>query len=224
MEKKNMVLLTVIAVATLLVAVVGATFAYFSISTTNNFGGGAADQGKTNITASDAAKADAITITESSNAGSFTETGVYPGHKEVAAIKVNAKSAQGTVPNVKITYNTTKNDFADGSLKISLYKSNTEVSITDNYFACTKKSVDSKLYEECTNDTDNSGLGTEVTTANLLKATTAYTLTASNAVNVSTTGADTFYYVVVEFINTTADQNEAASGKSLAGQIKVEVV
>ena len=34
MEKKNMVLLTVIAVATLLVAVVGATFAYFTASTT----------------------------------------------------------------------------------------------------------------------------------------------------------------------------------------------
>ncbi len=34
MEKKNTLLLTVIAVATLLVAVVGATFAYFSLSTT----------------------------------------------------------------------------------------------------------------------------------------------------------------------------------------------
>ena len=34
MEKKNTMLLTVIAVATLLVAVVGATFAYFSLSTT----------------------------------------------------------------------------------------------------------------------------------------------------------------------------------------------
>ena len=32
MEKKNTMLLTVIAVATLLVAVVGATFAYFSIT------------------------------------------------------------------------------------------------------------------------------------------------------------------------------------------------
>ena len=224
MEKKNMILLTVIAVSTLLVAVVGATFAYFSITTTNNFGGGASDQGKTNITASDAANADAITITESSNAGSFTETGVYPGHKEVAAIKVNAKSAQGTVPSIKITYNTTKNEFADGSLKISLYKKNTEVTIGENYFACTKKSVNSRLYEECTNDTDNSDLGTEVTTVNLLQATTAYTLTASNAVNVSTTGADTFYYVVVEFIDTNADQNEGASGKVLNGQVKVEVV
>ena len=161
---------------------------------------------------------------QASEAGSFTAEGVYPGHKEVAAIKVTAKSAQSTVPNVKITYNTTKNDFADGSLKISLYKSNSEVAINDNYFACTKKSVNSKLYEECTNDTTNTALGTEVTTVNLLKATTAYTLTASNAVHVSTTGADTFYYVVVEFINTEADQNEAASGKSLAGQIKVEVV
>ena len=224
MEKKNMVLLTVIAVATLLVAVVGATFAYFSITTTNNFGGGTGDKGQTNITASDAANADAITITESSEAGSFTTEGVYPGHKEVAAIKVNAKSAQGTVPSIKITYNTTKNEFADGSLKISLYKSNTEVAINDNYFACTKKSVNSKLYEECTNDTTNTALGTEVTTVNLLQATTAYTLTASNAVNVSTTGADTFYYVVVEFINTDADQNEGASGKALNGQVKVEVV
>ena len=35
MEKKNTVLLTVIAIATLLVAVVGATFAYFGASTTN---------------------------------------------------------------------------------------------------------------------------------------------------------------------------------------------
>ncbi len=36
MDKKNTILLTVIAVATLLVAVVGATFAYFSITATNS--------------------------------------------------------------------------------------------------------------------------------------------------------------------------------------------
>jgi hypothetical protein len=34
MDKKNTMLLTVIAVATLLVAVVGATFAYFSVAAT----------------------------------------------------------------------------------------------------------------------------------------------------------------------------------------------
>ncbi len=36
MDKKNTILLTVIAVATLLVAVVGATFAYYSVATTNS--------------------------------------------------------------------------------------------------------------------------------------------------------------------------------------------
>lgn len=222
MEKKNMVLLTVIAVATLLVAVVGATFAYFSISTTNNFGGGTGDQGKTNITASDAATADQITIAQESNAGSFTATGVYPGHKEVAGIKVTAKSAQSTAPSVKITYNTTANDFEDGSLKISLYRKDTEETVSSTYFQCTKQSVGQKLYETCAKD--ESALGTSLVSTNIVKATTAYTLTASNAVNVSTAGADTFYYVVVEFINTDADQNDAASGKSLTGQIKVEVV
>ena len=35
MEKKNMILLTVIAVSTLLVAVVGATFAYFTATSTS---------------------------------------------------------------------------------------------------------------------------------------------------------------------------------------------
>ena len=222
MEKKNMVLLTVIAVATLLVAVVGATFAYFSISTQNAFGGGTADQGKTNITASNAQTADQITVAQASEAGSFTAEGVYPGHKEVAAIKVTAKSAQSTAPNVKITYNTTTNDFADGSLKISLYRKDTEETVSANYFQCEKKSVESKLYEECAKD--ETDLGTSLVSTNIVKATSAYTLTASNKVNVSTTGADTFYYVVVEFIDTKADQNAGASGKSLAGQVKVEVV
>ena len=41
MEKKNTMLLTVIAVATLLVAVVGATFAYFSVTGQNTTGTGA---------------------------------------------------------------------------------------------------------------------------------------------------------------------------------------
>ena len=38
MEKRNTVLLTVIAIATLLVAVVGATFAYFSADISGNNG------------------------------------------------------------------------------------------------------------------------------------------------------------------------------------------
>ena len=50
MEKKNVVLLTVIALATLLVAVVGATFAFFT-ATVKDERTGDGDAGKTNITA-----------------------------------------------------------------------------------------------------------------------------------------------------------------------------
>lgn len=55
MEKKNTVLLTVIAIATLLVAVVGATFAYFSASVTNTE--------KTTVTATTAKANDVFTYT-----------------------------------------------------------------------------------------------------------------------------------------------------------------
>ena len=43
MEKKNTILLTVIAVATLLVAVVGATFAYFTATNSTSGEGGTTD-------------------------------------------------------------------------------------------------------------------------------------------------------------------------------------
>ena len=60
MDKKNTMLLTVIAVATLLVAVVGATFAYFAIST-----GDSVNNSKTTITGS----------TEGTNVGSIALKG-----------------------------------------------------------------------------------------------------------------------------------------------------
>lgn len=60
MDKKNTMLLTVIAVATLLVAVVGATFAYFSVTATNN---------ATNTTVTGSAESmGAITLTTNTSA------------------------------------------------------------------------------------------------------------------------------------------------------------
>ena len=106
MEKKNMVLLTVIAVATLLVAVVGATFAYFSTTSSNEFNG-AGTQGNTSV-GSGNVTGDKIVIAESdTDAGSFTATDVYPGHKEIAGIHVNAKSSASVSSKIKITYDVT---------------------------------------------------------------------------------------------------------------------
>ena len=121
MEKKNMILLTVIAVATLLVAVVGATFAYFTASITNEYNG-QDDNGKANISAGSVSGATVVGVVDG-EAGSFEATGVYPGHKEVAALKVNATENNSQPTKINITYKPTENGFADNNIKITVYKS-----------------------------------------------------------------------------------------------------
>ena len=98
MEKKNTVLLTVIAISTLLVAVVGATFAYFSANITGN-------NGKVTVTAQTAEKRDLFKSTGSptislsitadkmqnnSTVGSYTVTG-----DATTAINVELEAGSG---------------------------------------------------------------------------------------------------------------------------------
>ena len=86
MEKKNTLLLTVIAVATLLVAVVGATFAYFgSFTTTVDNKAGVnvtteAAQLKLNVAGAEMLKGD----------GAATSVGTYEGDKATLTVKLNA--------------------------------------------------------------------------------------------------------------------------------------
>ena len=106
MEKKNTLLLTVIAVATLLVAVVGATFAYFgSFNTTVD------NKAGVNVT-TEAAKSSAF-LTEAASlklnvagavmlkgTGDATSVGTYDGDNATLTVKLNA-----TDPKTKTTCN-----------------------------------------------------------------------------------------------------------------------
>ena len=237
MEKKNMVLLTVIAVATLLVAVVGATFAYFTASITNNFNG-TAENGKTNVTAGSVSGATVVGNVDG-EAGSFTATDVYPGHKEVAALKVNVTDDAEQPARINITYKPTVNGFADNSIKISVYKSDTAKAIGEggNYFQCTKKTgVGSgnddgvtTFYEECTGHTETE-LGTIVGSARTLTSadTNNTVVIATDSADSTAAGKDTYYYVVVEYVNNTDAAEDSASqnedfGAQLEGDISVEL-
>ena len=104
MEKKNTLLLTVIAVATLLVAVVGATFAYFGSFTTT-----VDDKAGVNVT-TEAAKSSAF-LTEAAQLklnvagaemlkgdGAASSVGTYDGDKATLTVKLNA-----TDPKTKTT-------------------------------------------------------------------------------------------------------------------------
>ena len=80
MEKKNMILLTVIAVSTLLVAVVGATFAYFTATSTST-----GNTNKTTVTTAEIAST-GYTFETEENDGTL----VYPGYMSVSTYKLVA--------------------------------------------------------------------------------------------------------------------------------------
>lgn len=80
MEKKNMILLTVIAVSTLLVAVVGATFAYFTATSTAT-----GNTNKTTVTTAEIAST-GYTFEKEEDDGTL----VYPGYMKVATYKLVA--------------------------------------------------------------------------------------------------------------------------------------
>ena len=229
MEKKNMVLLTVIAVATLLVAVVGATFAYFTATTTDNFSSGQ-DNGKTEITSSKVANT--LTFaTASTNAGKFTASDVYPGHAEVATIKVTATGDEGTQAGIRLAYSVTSNTFGADALEISVYKSDSEITFNEeNPLNCSKKSgsisddgKNTKLYEECDD------LSTALTTkgASLVNNSTknipesnSIILVDRDTITVENDSKDAYYYVVVKFKDTNSPQDELQD-KKLDGKITI---
>lgn len=219
MERKNTILLTVIAVATLLVAVVGATFAYFTATIQDDR---TADNGNgsTNITAGQVANTTVVANVEGA-AGKFTATDVYPGHKEVAALQVSATGAAGSKTVVDFEYDVTTNDLGASNVKVSLYKSTTKIETTENYFACQHK------VETVDNENRYSETCTDKSVGTLVKETTL-TGGAQKVVlgqdTITTTAADTeetvYYYVVVEFVNN--GNQDTVMGKSLAGTVSVK--
>ena len=219
MERKNTILLTVIAIATLLVAVVGATFAYFTATITDNRNTDP-DAGKTNISAGQVANSTIVANVEGA-AGKFTAENVYPGHKEVAALQVTARGAANSKTTVDFTYDATTNDLGASNVKVSLYKSITLIPTTENYFACEQKveTVDgeNRYSETCA----EKSVGTLVKETILTGGAQKVTLGQDS---ITTTAADTdetvYYYVVVEFVNQSESQN-AVMGKTLEGTVSV---
>ena len=91
MEKKNTVLLTVIAVATLLVAVVGATFAYFTAS--NSYTGDAAG----NVNVNTATESADLVLNVDKVTGSNNI--FYPGTKNFVGATASASFKDNNAPD-----------------------------------------------------------------------------------------------------------------------------
>ena len=139
MEKKNTILLTVIAIATLLVAVVGATFAYFTaqVTTTN-------DENKT-TTVKTYALANAVMDMGSS----VVSADVYPGAKIVKPVTVTGTCPSGNTDcqDVDAVIEVTSSIPTEFGTDVHwyLYKSTTDITCTN-----TDSSADGKFFMTAT--------------------------------------------------------------------------
>jgi predicted ribosomally synthesized peptide with SipW-like signal peptide len=126
MEKRNTILLTVIAVATLLVAVVGATFAYFTatVNTTND----------SNATTTVTTKVLASAVMDFGSDAS--KTGVLPGYNGVKTLKITGACKDSTNGcqdvNTTITVTPDIDSSFGSSVTWKLYKSSTAITCTSN--------------------------------------------------------------------------------------------
>jgi len=218
MEKKNTVLLTVIAVATLLVAVVGATFAYFTATATTE--GNAA--GNTDVKAAKLAnvKLNVATIAGSNNV-------VYPGTKNY--VGASAKAAVDTVEGAEageynVTYTVTgKVTLGEAfafPVNYSLYKVSAAAAVSDpvtcENVATTTNGTAVQYTQNCT---VAAGLGTAVQTGSLAAGETEKTITLADQVIATDATTTDYYYLVVEYPNDTTQAQDADQGKSVKAEI-----
>ncbi len=231
MEKKNMVLLTVIAVATLLVAVVGATFAYFTATITDSRG----DDPNKGQAAIQAAQTPGSLIIEESKEGfgSFNEKDVYPGHKELIQFKVTSSADNTTDTYFNIVYDGS-NEFPDDRITFDIYESHEDIGITaQDAFKCEKKSIPEegsttyKLYEECKIDDQLSGEKVNKLISTPLKKTSGETIINGAHPFVITGNEDKttiYYYVVATYKNDEgSDQGASEQGQSLNGKLSIKI-
>ena len=222
MEKKNTILLTVIAVATLLVAVVGATFAYFTASTTTGKGTGTVQTGETTSLGSTSLDMSTVSTQGASNMS-------YPGGMMVAAAKVTASVTGDQTYNmtydVKFEVDTTALSGSTSEIKYTVYRVGSAVS-GDLVTGCVPHEDpdgDNKkyYYTGCAADAEITS-GTPVKTETTISehtAKTEVTIPSQSFSNVTNAGDEYVYYLVVSYVNDEdTNQTDTDAGKTITAK------
>ena len=218
MEKKNTILLTVIAVATLLVAVVGATFAYFTATTTPSGAGEEAE-----VTTNTVGDVD-LTMSATTTTNSLQ----YPGGFLVAGAKVTAKHDGSSPYNVTYTLNGSvdaTNIAAATTLNWTLYEVTAPVSDplgSSCQLQETKVGEETRYYYTgCTVSESLTGVSdaNKIDEGTVVGGQTAtIEKTGEKLQSAADPGTDTYYYLVVEYPNMEASQ-DADQGKTITATL-----
>ena len=187
----------------------GVSFAYF-LATSSVGGDGVVGTNVTATVQSDGVVADG-------NFG-FQVTDIYPGHTEIASIKVTGTgSNQALMFDVVFNGNNTFNT----PINYTIYKSDRNI---DASYTCEKKKgvvgTSKSYYEECTgNNIDE--LGTSIGSGTINKGEGITTFKSDEVIVTSEEGTEVYYYVVIEFPNSDTNQNEDM-GASISGNITIQ--
>lgn len=216
MEKKNTVLLTVIAIATLLVAVVGATFAYFSANQTNT----------ANVTVEASTAANDIFTASGTGAVSVSATGA---EMQIAnGSDTNALKTDVTGENEVITISLTAGSETAKCTYDLVYTAN-----ADQVFGATPAAQAAGLKEltlagtdgtQSFGDTDMNGIGTSTLYAGTDNEMTGTVLGSFEITNAASAGAATVqtWTITEKLYNLeTVDQSASIAGKTYGGSVSV---
>ncbi len=234
MERKNTVLLTVIAVATLLVAVVGATFAYFTA--TNN--GVDSSAGSSEVTT---AKTAQVNLTSSTISGSnnvvWPGTMNYIGAKTTAEVKdSDGKPYSGTDTftityevKAKITLNGEQEDGFDFPVKYRLYELENDISSDAGNKAVNCEDVvedpqgtEIHYTQTCTESEELQAIteGNENLKSGQIVAKTKDTdITWERTIEASSVPKTKYYYLVVEYPDSSGVSQNSDQGKTIKAEI-----
>ena len=232
MEKKNVVFLTVLAIATLLTAVVGTTFAYFTATVTN----------KTTPTSTTVTTANAVSV-EYDDGAQINLTNAVPGAYATKTFKVTNKGTDEVTYSISIE-GVTNSFETNGSCSVATattqsacsQASGTWTEYNDFVYSLTKngtqvyttKAVNTRVYPETisdsrayskTNGKAQVGTGSEA----FVRAMQTARGTLIDNTDLAGLGTDT-YVLTVYFIETGINQNENANGKTFAGTLKTNLV
>ena len=187
----------------------GISFAYFTARTNAEGEGGVATATTTTVTSQG--------ITADGNID-FNNVDMYPGHTAIASIRVT-----GTGNNEPLMYNVIfngSNTFTT-PLNYTVYKSESNIEVS---YACINKNDyingGRTYYEECTgNNIEN--LGTPISSGTINNGEGKTTLKSDEIILTSPEGEEVYYYIVIEYPNLDANQNDDM-GSSISGNITIE--
>ncbi len=192
-----------------LIAVIGVSLAYFTVSSLIS-GNGSSVQGTT-------ATIQGSTITVEGTL-EFNDLDILPGHKNVSSIKITA-----TGDNTLIPYNVIWNgeNTLNTPLNYTVYKTSSEIEV-DSTCKDTREVVDGAYmyYEEC-EITNIEELGTAISTGTINTSEEKVTLVKDEFITSTPSGDEMYYYIILEYPNLNEAQNIDIGG-SFNGEITIE--